>query len=193
MMISGHVVPPLEKEDKEIVTDNSQKAELMNNYFVSQTRTDSTRLTLPALDGTDQNRENDGTIPLEQITITENQVLKILNSLDVHKSTGPDKLPTQILKMIAVLIVEPLTSLFNKSIRSGTFPNMWKEAIATPIFKKNGSPSDIKQYRPISLLPCLSKILEKLCFLQYIRILPHTISFRTDKAAIVPIIAQKCN
>ena len=58
----------------------------------------------------------------------------------------------------------PLTKLFNKSLQAGTFPKIWKEAFVTPIFKNSGSPSDVRQYRPISLLSCLSKILEKLVY-----------------------------
>ena len=46
----------------------------------------------------------------------------------------------------------------------GIFPNSWKQATVTPIFKNSGSPSDFRQYRPISLLSCLSKILERLVF-----------------------------
>ena len=155
------VIPPLENNDHDIVTDNTQKANLINDYFVSQTKIDTDGLTLPAThDG--ENNYDGGAVPaLKQIQVTESEVLKILNSLDVNKSTGPDKLPTKIIKMIAILIVAPLTKLFNKSLSSGIFPDKWKEAQVTPIFKKNGSPSDLKQYRPISLLPCLSKILEK--------------------------------
>ena len=96
--------------------------------------------------------------------MTGRQVLKALNSLDIHKSTGPDKIPTKLLKLTALLIYEPLTLLFNKSLQLGKFPKIWKEAVVTPIFKNSGSPSNFRQYRPISLLSCLSKILEKLVF-----------------------------
>jgi len=54
--------------------------------------------------------------------------------------------------------------LFNKSLETGTFPSVWKKACVTPIFKRKGSSSDPTNYRPISLLPCLSKVLEKLVF-----------------------------
>ena len=54
--------------------------------------------------------------------------------------------------------------LFNKSLRSGIFPEMWKEANIHPIYKKKGSQSDPTNYRPISLLSTLSKIMEKIVF-----------------------------
>ena len=156
-------IPPIENEDHEIISNNLQKANLMNDYFVSQTNLDTSNLSLPVYH--DDPNQNTGAVPaLNEIQVTESQVLKMLNSLDENKSTGPDKLPTKLIKMVSILIVTPLTSLFNKSLSLGIFPKQWKEAQVTPIFKRNGSPSDLKQYRPISLLSCLSKVLEKLVF-----------------------------
>ena len=152
-------IPTLETDSGDLVTDETKKADILNDYFASQTNLDTDSLQLP------HDNVNDGHIPgLRQIEITGQQVLKALNSLNVHKSTGPDNIPTKFLKLTALLIYEPLTILFNKSLQSGTFPNIWKKALVTPIFKKSGSPSDFRQYRPISLLSCLSKILEKLVF-----------------------------
>ena len=109
-------------------------------------------------------QDQDLSVPaLSQISVTEHEVLSVLNSLDPHKPTGPDQLPTKILKMIAILIAEPLTKLFNKSLTASKFPDLWKEANISPIFKRKGA-SDPQNYRPISLLCCLSKILEKLVF-----------------------------
>ena len=65
---------------------------------------------------------------------------------------------------MAILIYEPLTILFNKSLSEGQFPTSWKEARVTPIFKGKGSASQPTNYRPISLLPCLSKVFERLVF-----------------------------
>ena len=57
-------------------------------------------------------------------------------------------------------ILQPLTILFNKSLLEGTFPKVWKIANVTPIHKK-GDRSDCSNYRPISILSCVGKILEK--------------------------------
>ena len=66
--------------------------------------------------------------------------------------------------MSALLIAKPLCKLFNKSLQTGNFPSLWKKACVTPIYKQKGSSSDPTNYRPISLPPTLSKILEKLVF-----------------------------
>ena len=66
--------------------------------------------------------------------------------------------------MIAIYIADPLTEIFNKSLLEGKYPNIWKRANVKPVFKGKGSPSELQNYRPISLLPCVSKVFEKLMF-----------------------------
>ena len=70
----------------------------------------------------------------------------------------------KIIKLTALLIFEPLCQLFNKSLRSATYPSAWKQAKVQPIYKRKSSPSQINNYRPISLLPCFSKIFGKIIF-----------------------------
>ena len=153
----GLIIPPLDGPNGETITDEQQKADLLNDTFASQTQLPETP-NLP---------DPSNTVPvpaLSHITANENEVLKLLNSLDLHKATGPDKLPAKILKMSALLIYQPLTKLFNKSLRTATFPDIWKIANITPIYKNKGSASNPTNYRPISLLSCLSKILERIVF-----------------------------
>ena len=59
------------------------------------------------------------------------------------------------------IIAQPLTSLFNKSLENGLFPESWKRANVIPIYKQKGEKSSYKNYRPISLLSCVGKLLEK--------------------------------
>jgi hypothetical protein len=61
------------------------------------------------------------------------------------------------------VLVEPITYLINKSLSDGVFPDEWKTANVTPIFKK-GDRQDYKNYRPISLLSNTSKILERVVY-----------------------------
>ena len=149
-------IPPLEKADGELITEERDKAELLNYHFARQST--SERLTsFPPHTGLN--------VPqLDDIVVSEQEVLRELNSLNICKSCGPDMLPNKILKMVALLICEPVTKLFNKSLLEGRFPSSWKEARVTAIFKKKGSASHATNYRPISLLPCLSKVLERLVF-----------------------------
>ena len=155
----NQTIPPLETIDGQTVTDDIQKANTLNDFFVSQTRLNTDTLSLP------KEPFCRTMIPaLEDIQVTEAEVLKLINSLDANKATGSDNLPVKIIKLIAIIILEPLCRLYNKSLRLGIFPHTWKEAIVVPIYKSKGSASDPQNYRPISLLPSLSKILEKIVF-----------------------------
>ena len=71
----------------------------------------------------------------------------------------------KLLKAAAPAIAEPLKRIFNVSIASGKFPMEWKAARLTPIFKK-GQRSMLDNYRPISILPVISKLMERILYEQ---------------------------
>ena len=83
--------------------------------------------------------------------------------LDISKANGPDNISNKILKKISTSLAPPLTKLCNLSLTSGIFPDHWKEAHVSPIFKKNDRQNK-NNFRPISLLSNLAKILERLVF-----------------------------
>ena len=92
--------------------------------------------------------------------ITEDFVYKFLTSLDNNKATGIDNISSKIVKISAPVITKHLTEICNHSIRNSCFPSIWKKARVTPLHKRN-STDDPENYRPISILPLLSKVLEK--------------------------------
>ena len=156
-------IPSLVQHDGTTVTNDTDKATIFNNHFAAQTQLDINSTQMAQL----QTYMTEDTVPvptLHDIEISPAEVLKVLNNMDPNKSCGSDHLPTKILKMTALLIYEPLTRLFNKSLATGTYPSSWKQANVRPIFKRKGTPSEVNNYRPISLLPCLSKIFGKLIF-----------------------------
>ena len=89
-----------------------------------------------------------------------NELLQDLLNLDINKSTGTDNIGPKILKVSAPFIVSPLTYIFNRIIDSSIYPNILKNAKVSPIFKSGGKclPTN---YRPISVLPVISKLTEK--------------------------------
>ena len=80
-----------------------------------------------------------------------------LKSLKTGKAAGPDTINNRLL----IELAQPLCDLFNFSLFSGKVPDIWKQANVTPIHKKN-DPSDVSNYRPISLLSTVGKVIEKL-------------------------------
>ena len=92
--------------------------------------------------------------------ISEKEILNILNDIDTTKASGIDDIGGRFIKDGAELIALPIAQLCNLSIGSSSFPLICKKAKVIPIFKK-GSKTEAKNYRPISLLPLISKIIER--------------------------------
>ena len=96
------------------------------------------------------------------LSTTDKEEIKLIcSSLDISKATGPYSIPTKVLKLIKNSISDQLANLFNLSFTTGSFPTLLKTANVIPIHKKE-SKLDYTNYRPISLLSNLDKILEKL-------------------------------
>ena len=93
--------------------------------------------------------------------INEEEVIDVLCALDASKSHGYDNLSVRLIKDAAPFIVYPLTYIFNLSLEMGKFPDALKIAKVTPLYKK-GSKDDPGNYRPISVLPVIAKVFEKL-------------------------------
>jgi hypothetical protein len=90
-----------------------------------------------------------------------NEIETIIRFLKTKESHGYDEITTRILKVSAPFISYPLTYIFNKAMIAGVFLSRLKYAHIKPIYK-SGDKKNIANYRPISLLPSFSKILEKL-------------------------------
>ena len=96
--------------------------------------------------------------------VSVSEVHGILKSLRYSKSVGVDNLPSRLLKDSALTIAPPLTYIINLSLESGLVPTEWKSAKIVPIHK-TGSRSIMDNYRPISILPTISKVLERVIYL----------------------------
>ena len=120
-------IPPIFDEGSNI-SDNNKKAKLLNDFFVNQTNLDDTGATLPTLLLLDRE-------PLNNITITNDEVRSVLQTLKLRKSSGPDNINNRILKELANLISKPLCDLFNLFLSRSIFPDSWKQANVSPLRK----------------------------------------------------------
>ena len=100
---------------------------------------------------------------LDNICASTNEVYELIQCLDVNKSTGHDGISARMLKSTGLAIVPSLTRLFNLCLSEGKFPTSWKKADVIPLHKKDNK--DVcNNYRPVSILPVVSKILERIAF-----------------------------
>ena len=102
---------------------------------------------------------------LDFIVATEEEVNDLLKCIDTTKATGPDGISPKLLYEAGASIVPSLTKLINLSLSTSKVPNYkdWKIANVIPLFKK-GDKHERNNYRPVSLLSCVSKILERIVF-----------------------------
>lgn len=132
----------------------SEIASILNNQFVSNS-------TNPDSSSTPSPSPPPKSDVIRDIRITRQSVLQQLKQLDISKAVGPDGIPNTILKKCAHQLAHPLAVLFRQSLRLNEFPSHWKVASVVPIYK-NGPRDEASNYRPISLLPSISKVLESL-------------------------------
>ena len=150
-------IPSLIKDG--IVYANAQdKCNIFNEHFARKAKLPDQLPPLP-----EPVIETDATI--DTLQFTEEEVKKVIKNLDVTKATGPDGVSNTLLKRTADSIKRPLCSLFNRSLSCGIFPADWKLANLSPIFKANDK-QDPSNYRPISLLSNIGKMLERLVFIK---------------------------
>ena len=158
------ILPTSLMEENMIETDTVRVVNIFNDYFSSicckyLASTDSTYpdyLTLSEFVSSKISPQS----KLNIKPLTQEIVLRHLLLLNGNKSTGLDDVSPKILKLAAPEISYHLTLVLNHCMSKGTFPISLKKAKVVPIFKK-GSKLDKSNYRPISVLPALSKIIER--------------------------------
>ncbi len=129
------------------------------NYFASLT-TEKHDLSTAHQDILDRSKELDEGLlhnPLTDSPITHTEIHKAIAKLKMKKSSGPDSIPNEIIRASAPIMIEALSSLFNKILASGVYPHSWNNSNLILIHKKD-NPLDPANYRGISITSCISKL-----------------------------------
>lgn len=154
---SNHI-PPLMKDNAtgSLAYSDNDKANTLNEYFTGISHLDTTGKSLPFC----RNRTDD---VFPQIMISRDEIIDTIQSLPTNKATGPDNISHRLLKATSYAVSRPLMILYNLSLSSNCFPSGWKVANVVPIFKK-GDRSLPCNYRPVSLVSCVGKLMERIVF-----------------------------
>ena len=149
-------------------TKPSDISKIMNEFFINKVNT--LRSNLPAnqgdpLQGVRKMMQN-ASCSFKLKCLHPDEVLKIINNVKSSKSSGMDEIDSTVLKLGKAQLLPAITHIVNLSISSGCFPSTWKCAKVIPLHKKDER-TNPKNFRPVALLPILSKILERAIFQQF--------------------------
>ena len=96
--------------------------------------------------------------PILNAPFTLQEIQKSIKKLNSNKSPGLDNIKNEYIKYSQEKLLPVYVNLFNKILELGIFPNKWSSGVIIPIYKKNGARTDPENYRPITLLSCVSKL-----------------------------------
>ena len=135
-----------------LISNQQQMANIFNNYFVNVGYNIEKKISKPKNGNISDYLNNvncDKTLFL--VPVVSHEIVKVIDSLDINKSTGPNSIPVYILKILKPFFSDWLAKLINLSFETSVFPDILKVAKVVPIHKKD-SKLDHVNYRPISLL-----------------------------------------
>ena len=160
---SNRLLPSVFMQDNNEINDPTLIANNFNDFFVNvgsnlakKFNTNSTDEFLKFLRGNYKD-----SIFLYDTTCDE--IKHVIDKMEGKTSCGVDEISSKVVKYVSSYILIPLTHIFNLTFAIGKIPDQLKVAIVTPVYKASDK-NIFSNYRPISVLPCFSKILEKLMY-----------------------------
>ena len=138
----------------QVFTAAAEKAEVLNEQFATQCSAPPS----PSL----PNILPSSFAAFEFQHVTQQEIVDHLANLNCRKASGSDDISPRLLLEFRHSLCVPLCHIFNISLTHGHFPHQWKQAVIQPLFKQKGNRAAPSSYRPIALLPCVSKVFESL-------------------------------
>lgn len=166
-------MPSFIEQNGVFITKPNEMANYFNNYY--KEKVEIIRNEMHQVSGVSGKRSE--TIIKQQIMCQKNSsfdfksvknddIIKVLTEINSAKPCGIDNMDGRLLKFAAKSVAQPLCHIFNLCLQEGIYPNLWKKAKNIPIMKNSKVPLTGQNSRPISILPVLSKLMEKVMFQQ---------------------------
>ena len=155
----GEHISNIKLPDGSSLTDPSDIANHLNSHFAGVGQKMAARVNDNGVPPEYYMTPTNSTFSLK--TTTADIVAEITNKMSTNKATGLDGISSKILKVSSLVVAPALTYVFNKAIVRGIFPDEWKIARVSPLHKK-ASRCDSDNYQPISILPVISKVFERI-------------------------------
>ncbi|KAG8278220.1 hypothetical protein J6590_108668 [Homalodisca vitripennis] len=163
----------IKNDNDVIISDPLSISNCFNNYFIDvigdliqNTAKEPQSASHSGANVLDQNLIQN---PFRCNPVDEKELDRIISSLKNKSSSGHDEVPLKLIKYVGKSLLKPLVHLINSSLITGNFPEVLKVSRVIPIFKK-GEKFKMNNYRPVSVLPSLSKIYERV---MYSRLVDH--------------------
>ena len=154
----------MQESDEKLISDQAKVAEKLNTFYINIAENIGINTNAPndenhpSVQKIQENMESNNIFDFTPVS--ESDILKCIKKLDPKKSTGVDLIPPKIIIAGSESLAIPIRDMANTIINRGQFPESLKLAQVTPIYKKD-DPFIEKNYRPVSVLPTLSKLYER--------------------------------
>ena len=172
-------------KDGKLETSPRKIADIQNRYYIDKVHTIRSSMQGHNRDPLELLRQRLGGLQasFSSRAVNPDQVEKIIGKLKNSKASGMDNLDTYIIKLTKKIIVPSVCHILNLSIISNKFPTKWKIAKVVPLYKGKGSKLDPKNFRPVAILPILSKVLERAMFQQLVAFMDNNHLFNPNHHA----------
>ncbi len=187
--VKTKVGPLINKKTDKITTDSIEMADLLADQYDSVFSSPSSPP--PTIE--------DSTLPINNITIEESEIIQAIDELKPSAASGPDGIPAILLIKCKESLAAPLTVFWNECMRTSHIPQSLKNSIITPLHK-GGSKSEASNYRPIALTSHIIKIYEKVIRKRLTQYLESTDGlnknqhgFRSGRSCLTQLLAHYDN
>ena len=158
--------------NNDLISDPKEIANTFNSHFSTTAKELQDNIYHNGQDFTKYlTNRNEHELEMNFITPTDkHEICNLINNIEINKATGPHSIPSNTLHLIKINISKPLSDIINLSFEKGVYFDNLKISKTIPAFKEKGSNLECNNYRPISLLSNINKIIEMYLYVNIINV-----------------------